>query len=330
MSGNTSETSASNLCGAIDFGEEKFAIGSWEKQELVSRDKQSKIFADVFFATIDQRNEKAAGESACTALVAVIADWLHRNPGRMPIKAELDTLIRDGSAEWRKLCNNEAYRERFPDKHFDLDTILQSKMRSLMNVAEHSFVGFFQPRGMEVCNDFLQGAMSFDGIWEEIIRASLDGDFESMIYIVGWNDHFFILKLEHNVCYIIDTLGERLFEGCKQAYILRFDKDTILSDVPQSTGEKKEDMHGKSTDKTETSTSVKALKNASNKECLDDRSVYRGKDACKEFIKRFFAALPLRELEMDMKKGLLGRTPLHRHLQIELHFTSLMPSNKSE
>jgi hypothetical protein len=320
----TGDSSASHLCEVVDFGGENFAIGSWERHEIVSRDKQSKISADVFFATLDQRNEKAAGESACTALVVVIADWLHRNPGRMPIKAELDTLIRDGSAEWRRLCDDEAYRECFPDKHFDLDTILRAKVRPLIDVAEHSFVGFFQPQVMEGSCDFLQGVMTFDGIWEEIIRASSNGSFQSAVYVVSWNDHFFILKVEQDVCYIIDTLGERLFEGCKQAYILRFDKDTtILPHVPQLIDEKKDHMDCTSNNKAEIAPQIDG-----DPEWLDGTKEYRGTDACKEFIKGFFAALPLRELEMDMQRGLLGSAPLHQRLQIEFHYTSLIISNQ--
>ena len=47
----------------------------------------------MFFGSIDQRSERDAGESACTALVAVIVDWLHKNPNTMPIKSQYDMLI---------------------------------------------------------------------------------------------------------------------------------------------------------------------------------------------------------------------------------------------
>lgn len=346
--GNDNDASSSNLSGCLDFGDEHFAVGSWERQELFSRDGQMKLSADVFFATIDQRSERAAGESACTALVAVIADWLHQNPGRMPIKAELDTLIREGSAEWRKLCDNGKYRERFPDRHFDLDTVLHAKVRPLVDLPEKSYVGFFQPKGMGDCCDFLQGAMSFDSIWEEIISVKLNGCFEPAVYIVSWNDHFFILKVEKEVCYIIDTLGERLYEGCNQAYILCFDKDAGLSHVPRLEGEERVSCDSSaSSNDTATCTSASLLQDTGaaeqSPECscstdhqhetdqgafcqqsVDNGTVYRGKEACKEFIKGFFAALPLRELEIDIKKGLLGSIPLHQRLQIEFHFTSLV------
>jgi hypothetical protein len=124
-----------------------------------------KLQAQVFFASIDQRSERAAGESACTALVAVIANWLQSNQYEVPIKSEFDSLIRVGSLEWRNLCEKEDYRQRFPDKHFDLETILQAKIRPLSVVQEKSFIGFFHPEGLEEGDfDFLHGAISFDSM----------------------------------------------------------------------------------------------------------------------------------------------------------------------
>ncbi len=193
----------------------------------MSRDGQTKLSAQVFFASLDQRSGSAAGESACTALVAVIADWLHNHPLLMPSKAEFDMLIREGSAEWRNMCNVEAYKSRFPDRHFDLDTVIEAAVRPLSVVSEKSFIGFFQPEGVTDSCYFLQDTMSFDSIWEEVERAG------PAIYIVSWNDHFFVLKVEDEGCYIIDTLGERLCEGGSQAYILQFDADSSLCRSPR-------------------------------------------------------------------------------------------------
>ncbi|XP_076895270.1 uncharacterized protein LOC143547837 [Bidens hawaiensis] len=58
-----------------EFGDDSFAVGNWEQREIISRDSHMKLKTQVFFASIDQRSERAAGESACTVLVAVIADW---------------------------------------------------------------------------------------------------------------------------------------------------------------------------------------------------------------------------------------------------------------
>lgn len=321
-----------NQPSVSQFGEDSFAVGRWEQKELLSRDGHLKLQAEVFFSSIDQRSERAAGESACTALVAVIADWFQSNRDEMPIKSQLDSLIREGSLEWRNLCENETYRERFPDKHFDLETVLQAKIRPLSVVSEKSFIGFFHPEGIEEGEfDFLEGAMSFDSIWDEISQSVPDDTStttttEPVIYIVSWNDHFFILKVEQDAYYIIDTLGERLFEGCNQAFILKFDRETAIHRVPTET----KGSDGKPTTTTTTTTTTTRGKVTDTKgegemvvaKNEDESTVLcKGKESCKEYIKSFLAAIPIRELQVDLKKGLMASTPLHRRLQIEFHYT---------
>ncbi|KAL0344879.1 UNVERIFIED_CONTAM: hypothetical protein Sradi_4319200 [Sesamum radiatum] len=335
----TDEDSNPNHPSVSEFGDDSFAVGTWEQKEITSRDGHMKIQTQVFFASIDQRSERAAGESACTALVAVIADWLQNNDNLMPIKSQFDGLIRDGSLEWRNLCENEIYRERFPDKHFDLETILQAKVRDLCVVPEKSFIGFFHPDGMEEGNfEFLQGAMSFDNIWDEITCSEISSNGTPLIFIVSWNDHFFILKVETDAFYIIDTLGERLHEGCNQAYILKFDKNTTICKVPvdgQSSEEKPVAKHVPAAAAVESQNSSPQSINSSHdskegallgsgepmKNEQKEEVVCQGKEACKEYIKNFLAAIPIRELQADMKKGLTMSTPLHHRLQIEFHFT---------
>nr|KJB66492.1 hypothetical protein B456_010G141900 [Gossypium raimondii] len=213
----TDDDSSANCTSISEFGDDSFAIRNWEQKEVVSRYGCMKLKSEVFFASIDQRGERAAGESACTALAAVIADWLQNNRDLMPIKSQFDSLIREGSLEWRKLCENESYREWFPDKHFDLETVLQAKLRPLSVVPRKPFIGFFHPEGVDEGSfDFLYGAMSFDNIWDEISRvgAECQNSDLSEVYIVSWTDHFFVLKVDPEAYYIIDTLGERLYEGC--------------------------------------------------------------------------------------------------------------------
>ncbi|KAL8159683.1 hypothetical protein V2J09_001220 [Rumex salicifolius] len=335
------------------FGDDMFAVGSWERKEVVNRDGSMKLQAQVFFSTIDQRNEKAAGESACTALVAVIADWLHSNPGEMPTRSEFDALIRDGSFQWRSLCEVESYMTQFPDKHFDLETVIQAKIRPITVVAEKSFIGFFHPE--ELMEDeeglgFLHGAMSFDNIWDEISHiasecATRKG--EPLIYIVSWNDHFFALKIEADAYYVIDTLGERLFEGCNLAYVLKFDKDTTIYGVPMKPSKeiKKNNKNGSQSDKSssaspqrgasktvkpvklEAKTAIDEFSREDKKEVHEeDVVVCKGKETCKEYIKSFLAAIPLRELQADIKNGRTGSMPLHHRLQIEFHHTVFVPT----
>ncbi|KAM0068531.1 putative NT-type C2 domain-containing protein [Helianthus debilis subsp. tardiflorus] len=292
-----------------EFGDDSFAVGHWEQREITSRDAHMMLKTQVFFASIDQRSERAAGESACTALVAVIADWFQNNHNLMPIKSQLDSLIREGSLEWRNLCENEVYMARFPDKHFDLETVLEANLRPLSVNPAKSFIGFFHPEEViEGSFDFLHGAMSFDTMWDEISHES-----EPRIYIVSWNDHFFVLKVDSDAYYIIDTLGERLFEGCDQAYILKFDRNTIIYQLNASESGS-DDSNRKST--TETVESV--VKNTSENEVVSE-----GKESCKVYLKSFLAAIPIRELLADMKKGLLSSTPIHHRLQIEFHYTQL-------
>ncbi|XP_058767264.1 uncharacterized protein LOC131640925 [Vicia villosa] len=339
------DESGANRTSVSEFGDDNFAVGSWEQKEVMSRDGHMKLQTQVFFASIDQRSERAAGESACTALVAVIADWFQNNRDLMPIKSQFDSLIRDGSLEWRNLCENQTYRERFPDKHFDLETVVQAKIRPLSVVPEKSFIGFFQPEGMDEGRfDFLHGAMSFDNIWDEISNTDHDSatNAEPRIFIISWNDHFFILKVEADAYFIIDTLGERLYEGCNQAYILKFDRNTAIykmPDVPHPSDEnatttvdqqtvadvlENNDRQIQQIDSKESSESVEETEESPKNEQDEDEVVCRGKEACKEYIKSFLAAIPIRELQADVKKGLISTTPLHHRLQIEFHYTQLL------
>nr|KJB06274.1 hypothetical protein B456_001G033700 [Gossypium raimondii] len=264
----------------------------WEVKELVSRNGAARLKAQVFFASFDQRSERAAGESACTALVAVIAHWLHSNHASMPTRPEFDNLITQGSSEWRKLCSNTAYTNAFPDKHFDLETVLKADVRPVTVSHEKSFTGFFSPDKFEC----LKGAMSFDEIWNEI-KSSETNNCQPRVYIISWNDHFFVLKVESKAYYIIDTLGERLFEGCKQAYMLKFDDSSL--------------MYGK------------------KKKKDDEMAICSGKECCREYIKRFLAAIAVEELEEEEKKGRVSAFTLHQRLQIDFHYSSFSSATSS-
>ncbi|KAG8645359.1 hypothetical protein MANES_10G059300v8 [Manihot esculenta] len=339
------ESSTTSRSSFSEFGDDHFAVGSWEQKEVISRDGHMKLQTQVFFGSIDQRSERAAGESACTALVAIIADWLQSNQYEMPTKSEFDSLIRDGSLEWRNLCEKEDYRQQFPDKHFDLETILHAKVRPISVVAEKSFIGFFKPEGLDF--DFLGGAMTFDSIWEEISHDSSDLSHNSdpLVYIVSWNDHFFVLKVEQDAYYIIDTLGERLYEGCNQAYFLKFNKDTSIQRLPTKNkaiekktaiekvqpsnslekGSAEENPHltPEETGRAEVELSQNEVVGKIDKE---EEILCKGKESCKEYIKSFLAAIPIRELQADMNKGLIPSTPIHHRLQIEFHYTQLTKS----
>jgi hypothetical protein len=254
-------------------------------KELVSREGQAKLKSEVFFASFDQRSEEASGESACTAVVTVIAHWLHSNRNSNPTRAKFDSLITEGCSLWRRLCDNDKYTNSFPDKHFDLETVLEADLRPISVLRERSFTGFFSPEKFES----LKEAMSFDQIWNTIIENNTN-DYETRIYIVSWNDHFFVLKAEDDAFYIIDSLGERLFEGCNQAYILKFDESSAMYEKKILEGE--------------------------------DEIICRGKECCREYIKRFLAAISLAELEEEEKKKTVSTFSLFRRLQIDFNFCS--------
>lgn len=285
-----------------DKNEGSSTTSAWEVKELQSRDGQTRLKTNVFFASFDQCSDKAAGESACTALVAVISHWLQSNRDAMPTRSEFDNLILHGSSEWRKLCQSDTYINVFPNKHFDLETILRAGIRPIAISHDQSFVGFFSPEKFES----LQGVMSFDQIWDKISSIAEDTAFEPRVYIISWNDHFFVLKVEANAYYIIDTLGERLFEGCNKAYILKFDDNsTMYEKVNAEEKTQKNDTKAK------------------------EEIICDGKECCREFINRFLAAIPLKELEEQEKKETVSYFSLHHRLQIEFNSSYLLSSSSS-
>lgn len=312
-----SGNSLANCSPAHDFGDDNFVVGRWELKDILSRDGQLKLQTRVFFASIDQRSEQASGEAACAVLVTIIVDWFYANPHVMPVKSQLDQLIREGSSNWRDLCENCSYKERFHDRHFDIETVLEAKIRHLSLVPAKSFVGFFHPDA-EAADDgeafnFLKEAKSFDEIWHEISHAesetSADGPH---LYIISWNDHFFILKVEYDAYYIIDTLGERLHEGCNKAYILKFDETTTIS---------------------KQRTKVKPAKDSTQEEPdivtsnSEDEPICCGKESCKEYIKSFLAAIPISQLQADLRSTRpITSTLIHQRLQID--FITLRASRR--
>ncbi|CAL5332029.1 unnamed protein product [Camellia sinensis] len=255
---------------------EPSTTGHWEEKELVSRDGQVKLKANVFFASFDQRSDKAAEESTCTALAAVIASWLQSNQDNTPTRAQFDRII-----------------------HFDIETVLQARLCPISVLHEKSFIGFFGPKKFET----LKGVMYFDQIWDEIERNAEGDNDTPRIYIVSWNDHFFVLKVDVNAYNIIDTFGERHFEGCNQAYILRFDDSALMRGKVEKEG-------------------------FSSNQASGDQ-ICSGKECCREFMKRFLAAIPLRELESEEKKEPISYLSLHQRLQIEFNFTTSLSLSSS-
>jgi len=133
---------------------------------------------------------------------------------------------------------------------------------------------------------------------------------------------FFLLKVECDAYYIIDTLGERFYEGCSQAYILKFDDTTMIHEVP---GEKKASSPDSSGPLKGSSSGSSLAGQDSEDDIEENILVSKGKESCKEYIKSFLAAIPIRELQGDIKRGMMASTPLHHRLQIEFHYTEASP-----
>ncbi|KAL1301063.1 uncharacterized protein [Arachis hypogaea] len=275
----------------------------WKSKEISSRDGKLKLKTNVFLASFDQMSEQASGDSACTVLVALIAHWLHSNHN-MPTMSQFDHLITQGSSEWRKLCRSDYYLNLFPDKHFDLETVLEANLRPIIVVPQESYTGFFSPEKFQC----LKGAMSFDQIWDEIRTKVDENHNKPRIYIVSWNDHFFVLKVEKDAYYVIDSLGERLYEGCQQAFILKFDESSVMY------GASRGNIVGGS---------------GGNGSGRRFEAVCHGKECCKGFIKRFLAAIPVRQLEKEEKKGNVSNPFLHRQLQIDFHYSTISSTSSA-
>lgn len=262
-------------------------------KDLASRDGKSKLRSEVYTASIDQRSEQAGGEAACAAVAVVVAHWFQANPRLIsPSGTEFDSLITQGSSLWQSLSDEESYLTLFPDRHFDLETIVSAELRPVRVCTDKSFTGFFSPERFAS----LGGLMSFDQIWDEVEKevAVASGNGESRVYVVSWNDHFFVVKAGLDGYCVIDSLGERLFEGCKQAYILKFDDSSLMYEKEGG---------------------------ASSEEKL----VCKGKECCREYIKRFLAAIPVAELAAKEEKGdVVGVSLLHEKLQIDLHHIMLI------
>ena len=135
----------------------------------------------------------------------------------------------------------------------------------LLRAAIHhgdSFVGFLRPPGVHKGDSPTLDALSSAApplldIVEQLAKQA------PATFAVSWNDHFFTLHFRHEelddedemnhnqnerdetggakgskqkrprkrtrkvVAYVIDSLGERLCEGCRRGYVLRFDENSL-------------------------------------------------------------------------------------------------------
>ncbi|MFS8000652.1 hypothetical protein Hanom_Chr12g01180911 [Helianthus anomalus] len=216
----------------------------------------------------------------------------------MPIKSQLDSM---SSLEWRNLCENEVYKARFPDKHLISKPFSKPIYARYRSIPRNRSSGFSTLKKLKrVVLTFFHGAMSFDTMWDEISHES-----EPRVYIVSWNDHFFVLKVDFDAYYIIDTLEERLFEGCDQAYILKFDRNTIIYQI-----------HA-------TESGLAILTESQLPKPLNRWSRTRVKTRLLARVKNLIGVHFDKRTASGYEKGLPFSTPILHRLQIEFHYTQL-------
>ncbi|KAM6565823.1 hypothetical protein CsatA_024951 [Cannabis sativa] len=278
----------------------------WEKQEnfkeqnlsewssplkLLSQDKEALLKVPVLFASFDQTSRLASGYGACSVIAILIAHWLHCNPKLIPTRVQFESLIIQGSSEWRALSNESSYyQNKFYNNHFDIETVINAGIRPVSICTDRSVTGMF---GVEKFN-LLKDMFSLDNMWETITK---DLTTEPKIFVVGWNDHFFVLKLELHVCYIIDSYGSRLFRGCNQAYMLKFDDSSVIYGTHQ-------------------------------------QILCTGKDCCKEYMRKFLSSTIVMNLEKEYKRGYIQLPHLYEKLQVDMSYMCLnapspVPSSSS-
>ena len=130
------------------------------------------------------------------------------------------------------------------------NSMTKTKTKRLLRAKIHhgkSFVGFLRPPGVKkgdspVLDALAEAAPPLCAIVRELAASPAP----TCSYAVSWNDHFFLLHFRREagetVAYVMDSLGERLCEGCRRAYVLRFDGESLSSrDGQSATGPRDQD-----------------------------------------------------------------------------------------
>lgn len=160
------------------------------------------------------------------------------------------------------------------DKKVNSSSGHDEKNKKLYRASIHhggSFVGFLRPPGIAVGDspvlDMLaDAAPPLEQIIQELRQQS------PATFAVSWNDHFFTLhfRLEKSigssdsnnssskesiVAYVIDSLGERLCEGCRRGYVLRFDEESLMGVGDEGDGDAWDTTEGDKNEKNSKKTS---------------------------------------------------------------------------
>ena len=133
----------------------------------------------------------------------------------------------DGSSSPPRSINNAGLPTKKPKRK----SLLRAKIHH-----DKSFVGFLRPPGVAqgdspALDALAEAAPPLETIVRELAAAATPAT--PSTYAVSWNDHFFTLHFRREagatVAYVMDSLGERLCEGCRRAYVLRFDSESLES-----------------------------------------------------------------------------------------------------
>ncbi|KAF4378107.1 hypothetical protein G4B88_022930 [Cannabis sativa] len=162
----------------------------------------------------------ASGYGACSVIAIFIAHWLHCNPKLMPTRVQFESLILEGSSEWRALSNESSYcQNKFSNNHFDIEIVINAGIRPVSICTDRSVTGMFEVEKINLLKDMF----SLDNMWETITK---DLTTEPKNFVVGWNDHFFVLKLELHVS-PINKFFARAKDCCKE-YMRKFLSSNIV------------------------------------------------------------------------------------------------------
>eukprot|EP01026_Neomeris_dumetosa_P062472 TRINITY_DN5911_c0_g1_i11.p1 TRINITY_DN5911_c0_g1~~TRINITY_DN5911_c0_g1_i11.p1 ORF type:complete len:764 (-),score=131.61 TRINITY_DN5911_c0_g1_i11:854-2806(-) len=215
----------------VDAGVRLQEEGWWRKRISTRANEHSiALDVDVCYAKFDQRSSQAEGYAACACMSVVLAEWLLQNPGKLPIQqGQMEQLLLTGARDWQLIQQSlgedaGASSRQSNDGHIYLETALEQLGRQASLVVDGQYVVFLRPfEGSNVkldcppLEEYLSSTPSLSEIWKEMEQRA------PCVFIVAWNEHFALLEfMEDGRVFFVDTLGERLHEGCDRAYILRF------------------------------------------------------------------------------------------------------------
>lgn len=145
---------------------------------------QNKIYFGSIYQLVDGRM------GACSIICVLIMGWLHENLRSLPNQKEIDALIQHGCDEWNRLKEIQSLKKTYEDGHFDLDSIIQQELNSMI-------VDFMKPKNILLKPKDMIAKFSISKD-KTIYKISNDISKIPRIYKVGWVEYFFILTVEEN------------------------------------------------------------------------------------------------------------------------------------